>query len=642
MTRLIILFLTCFVIISCGTTPRIKPNDNQPVQEAPHSTSLSRILERITAANSPADIPGLRIEAAMLLIEEQRYDEANQQLAQVEFGAASGNEQSRYILLGLKLAVATENATLARSILELDKDQLFAQRPLSERHEVNQLRIQALELTGQFLRAAQYQSQTAGMLNEQQYWINHEQLWNNLRKVDIEELEQTTAPAQIDSNEWQGWVDLARTLKQSPYSLDQQIESISLWQNRWANHPAAQKLPEELELLQAAELNRPSKIVLALPLSGPLAAAGQAVREGFMAAYYEDQVRKPHNTEIIIHDTAREESFIDQYLSISAQGPDLIIGPLKKSSVEALARMNALPTPTLALNYIGPISPAADSDGPPSAQDSTETAQLDQPAQTQPIYQSPFTPLNLYQFGLAIEDEISQTLDLIAKQGKQNIVALCPDTTWGWRSCEDIEKNWNARNGRIIEKTFFDPNQENTKLIESLFKVDESKARYRALRQVIGWDLENTARRRADIDAIVLISKPQHARRLNPLFAFFYAGDIPVYSTSSINDGNINPNKDSDLNGIIFTETPWSLYNSPIKQQMHELLPDLSNRFDRLFALGADAYLLAPRLTVMQRFPDSKVSGYTGQLKITSDLIIQRSLNWAMFRNGKVQEAKLQ
>ena len=57
----------------------------------------------------------------------------------------------------------------------------------------------------------------------------------------------------------------------------------------------------------------------------------------------------------------------------------------------------------------------------------------------------------------------------------------------------------------------------------------------------------------------------------------------------------------------------------------------------RLYAMGVDAYRLAPRLGQLKTLPESQVDGLTGTLSLSPSQRIQRQLPWAEFRDGQVQ-----
>jgi len=79
-----------------------------------------------------------------------------------------------------------------------------------------------------------------------------------------------------------------------------------------------------------------------------------------------------------------------------------------------------------------------------------------------------------------------------------------------------------------------------------------------------------------------------------------------VYGTSLLYRGTPDPSRDSDLDGIAFTDLPWVLNSEQtLRPQLGKLFPSLGERYDRLFAFGVDSYYLASRLPVMEQ-----VEGY--------------------------------
>jgi hypothetical protein len=109
-----------------------------------------------------------------------------------------------------------------------------------------------------------------------------------------------------------------------------------------------------------------------------------------------------------------------------------------------------------------------------------------------------------------------------------------------------------------------------------------------------------------------------------------------VYSTSSINalDGRSN----TDLNGIMFADTPWIVAPQP----WIESLPGLYNeywpgerRLGRLHAMGYDAYQLIAALYAARTGPMQEIDGATGKLYLDSDGRVRRKLAWAQFQRGE-------
>jgi len=57
--------------------------------------------------------------------------------------------------------------------------------------------------------------------------------------------------------------------------------------------------------------------------------------------------------------------------------------------------------------------------------------------------------------------------------------------------------------------------------------------------------------------------------------------------------------------------------------------------FARLYALGADAFRLYPRLPMLRQFPNQRVYGLTGALSLTPDGRIVREQIWAKIDDGR-------
>jgi len=144
--------------------------------------------------------------------------------------------------------------------------------------------------------------------------------------------------------------------------------------------------------------------------------------------------------------------------------------------------------------------------------------------------------------------------------------------------------------------------------------------------------------RRQDVDFIFLAATPQQAQQIKPTLAYQYAGDVPVYATSHLFSGSMSAAQYRDLDGIRFCETPWLLdANDPLRQQVNSQWPQAGGSLGRLYAMGVDAFRLAPRLDQLKTLPDSRVEGLSGNLSLNAAQRVERRLPWAQFSNGQVQ-----
>jgi outer membrane PBP1 activator LpoA protein len=116
---------------------------------------------------------------------------------------------------------------------------------------------------------------------------------------------------------------------------------------------------------------------------------------------------------------------------------------------------------------------------------------------------------------------------------------------------------------------------------------------------------------------------------------------LPVYATSHVFNGKLDPQTDQDLNGLIFCDMPWllnpndggPLSASALQSQIQQTPPDVV----KLIALGLDAYRLVPELDRFRTDPQYRFAGATGSLSLQSGNRLQRQLECAQFEGGTLQ-----
>ncbi|MDO6825315.1 penicillin-binding protein activator [Marinobacter sp. 1_MG-2023] len=502
-------------------------------------------------------------------------------------------------LLAMAGAVALEDREWADTIVKTLSPDNFRSYNADLVNRAASLQAQTYALVGDRLSAAMtlmLLSQTDGTVNPQEI---HDQIWAFLKAVPDEKL--STANEGAIGFETEGWLELAASVRDPGLSIDDQGRVIRRWKNNWPSHPAAQILPSELQLIASLSENRPEKIVLALPLQGALTSAGKAIRDGFLAAYYQDESADRDKTDIRIVDTS-SQPFDELYKELAAQDIDLIIGPLEKEALASLTNMQALPVPALGLNYLAAGKKAPD---------------------------------GLYQFGLSAEDEARQIADRLSEQNINQVLALIPQGEWGDR-VEAALLNRMQRNGSValdIERFF---REDNLRAVTAdLLGITVSRDRAIQVERTIGLNVEFEPRRRQDAEAIVMVAEPAIARQFKPLFAFYFGGDLPVYSPSIVYEGTPDPARDRDLNQVIFTDIPWVLDSeNPLREEASKTLPGTQGQLGRLFAMGADAWQLSKRLPLLRQVQTATIDGQTGELTMTSEGSIHRSQLWAQFGSG--------
>jgi len=217
---------------------------------------------------------------------------------------------------------------------------------------------------------------------------------------------------------------------------------------------------------------------------------------------------------------------------------------------------------------------------------------------------------------------------------------IAPESNWGFRIHDAFAQALSNEGGTLIESAFYQDQSSLSETVARLLNTDESKQRKRRIQTITNTNFEFLPRRRQDIDAIFMIAKPETAKQLKPLFAYHYANNLPVFATSQVHKQS-SDGANKDLERIEFIEMPWMLSNTiDIKNQLTQIIPDSNEKYSRFYALGVDAFNLAPRLELLHEIQDSQIQGQTGTLSMGEGGIISRKMEWAKFRKGNAISIK--
>ena len=587
------IFCLAALLAACASSPTSNLGELPRTPQA----SIEQLLQQAGDSTSEqAEL--LRLSAADLAYRQKNIARAASILEKVQLESLKPAQQIYASTLRAELEMAREQPKAALRALSHPSMERLGELPVEQQVRSQLVRASALQASGQTLAAARERAFIAPLLSGEAAARNHQEIWTLVSSLPLEQLQ---ASGDADLN---GWVDLARATK-SAGTLEQQQQAIDNWLLQTPGHPAAQQLPETLVELKKLSSQPLSEIALLLPQDGQLANVARALRDGFLAAHYQAQQAGQNPPNIQIFDSSRIGSLDEFYRQAQASGVQLVVGPLEKPLVTQLSAREQLPITTLALNY-------------------SETAQEG--------------PAQLFQFGLAAEDEAREVARRAWADGHRRAVALVPSGDWGDRVLDAFRQSWQAQGGTLIAAEHVDQPVELAKQIAELFQLRESEARGKRLQSTLGDAVAAAPSRRRDIDFIFLAATPQQAQQIKPTLAFQYAGDVPVYATSHLFTGSHSQAQYLDLNGIMFCETPWLLnVNDPLRQQASSQWPQAGGSLGRLYAMGADAYQLAPRLTQLKALPETRLDGLSGSLSLNPAQRIERQLPWAEFRDGQVQ-----
>ncbi|WNW11698.1 penicillin-binding protein activator [Pseudomonas sp. DTU_2021_1001937_2_SI_NGA_ILE_001] len=592
--RLLSALCLAALLAACASSPSSNLGELPRTPDA----SIEQLLEQAANAKTPDKAATLRLSAADLANRQGNPGRAAQLLAQVQIDQLPPGLQVFASTLSAELALGRNQPKAALEALAHPSMQRLGELSTEQQVRTHMVHAKALEQDGQILPAVRERVFAGPLLEGQDASSNNDAIWKLVSALPPEQLQAT------GNDDLSGWLNLASAIKNAG-TLEQQQAAIDNWKAQNPKHPAAQQLPTALAQLRSLTSEPLTRIALLLPQEGPLANVAKALREGFLAAHYQAQQAGQNPPAIQVFDSSRVTSMDDFYRQAKAAGVQLVVGPLEKELVKQLSSRPQLPITTLALNY---------SDSPTAG------------------------PQELFQFGLAAEDEAREVARRAWSEGKRTAVAMVPKGEWGDRVLTAFNNSWRAKGGTLVAVERIDQPVDLARQIADMFQLRSSEGRAQRLQAATGSQVATQPSRRQDIDFMFLVATPQLAQQIKPTMVFQYAGDVPVYATSQLFTNSNDHAQYMDLNGVRFCDTPWLLNaNDPLRQQVVAQWPQAAGSLGRLYAMGVDAYRLAPRLTQLKALPDSRLDGLSGSLSLNQNRRVERQLPWAEFVNGQVQ-----
>ena len=324
------------------------------------------------------------------------------------------------------------------------------------------------------------------------------------------------------------------------------------------------------------------RVALLLPLQSPaLGQAADAVRAGFLAGHERDRDGIEVN---VIPSGDTPESTLDAYARAVA-GNDIVVGPLARSAVAAVAASPLVSKPTLALNH----------------------PQTDRPL-----------PPQMLLVGLSLEDEARQVADWAAREHPAGrALVLGGRAVWQQRVAGAFAARWSrlGNGNATVELPANDGYVDGNALAE--------------------------LRARVAADRPALVFAALDAGQLRQVRSAL-GTSMPTYAVSTANPGRTPGVPNPELDGIRLLDVPWAVQPDH-PQVMSYPRPVDADSLDmqRLYALGIDAFRLA-REIAQRPGSDFELDGVTGRLSVRMNngaWTLRRTGAAAVYRDGIGYEA---
>jgi outer membrane PBP1 activator LpoA protein len=275
-----------------------------------------------------------------------------------------------------------------------------------------------------------------------------------------------------------------------------------------------------------------------------------------------------------IYSSGEKPQDVLQAYADAAYECDIVVGPLSRDDVAAVAQSDRISKPTIAL-----AQPDWSGDG------------------------EIVLPQKMLMMGLSLEDEARQIANW-ADSGKKTSQAwiVSTDASWQRRTAAAFADEWKKR-GRT-QQTIELPDVEGYLAASSLVQLKE---RIQAEKPVL----------------VFLALDAQQAFEVRKVVG----NEVPMYGTSQINGipladrQSAEPtSKVDEMNGVRLVDIPWQLQADDLAVMSYPPLPLNQNQtrradLERLYALGIDAYRVAREIAMHE--PKFALDGVTGALTVS-------------------------
>ncbi|MGM0525305.1 MAG: penicillin-binding protein activator [Pseudomonadota bacterium] len=600
---LAVALLSAIVLTQCSSVE--KPTDDtevkqpiEPISEQSESVrSAEQWLQQAASAETSNKQQRALIGAALAFQQQQQWQQSAAVIGAIEAAADV-------------TSIAAQNLALfqlAKAHWYFNQQQwqqaINTIEPSLKRLNNREQRLQALILVADsYARLGEYWQASLSQIEAEQFnrqakaADSAEAIWRYLRQVSSQQLPERR-PLTTDTAGWWRVASLFQQYQRQPEQLAKQFQQ---WLSNYPDHHAKHVVEQWL----AGDWQAPDNIIALLPLSGRYAPQGTAVRDGLIAAAAESTLT------IQFIDTNRYDVEQQREQALQANATH-IIGPLLKQHVQAWLQEPLVGPYHLFLNEA----------------EMPESGIINQ---------------RYLQFALAPEDEARQAAARINDKTQRAPLLFSVANKSGQRLVNSFQQRWQQEDNPTVEVGWYNEQSDMQGIVEERLGISASKERIRQVKIAAGKIIvDEQERSRADIDAVYLPGNLEQVRLLKPFIDVNlspFAPPLTVFASSAVHERS-NMSGDADLSGVEFSESPAIIGQHSKSNYVKDWLQARSNtRLSdaRLFNMGYDSVYLLQQAALLNFVPGVSWSGFNGQLSVSFNRV-QRELNWAIFRDNKVQ-----
>lgn len=600
--RCLLLIVAALCFTGCGTR---SVDRSAALLESPVQTDSAYCLQQMQQSTGDRKT-SWQLLAIRSLLRESKHQQAGALFSRlpVKLDAAQRQERS---LLAVELKLAQNDIAGAQALLAKTGPSGFRGKQLS-RYRQCMVAVQQGKPSPALLRALMAQAPLLTTMQEKQR--NIDATWQVLITMPQEYVDSLNHDADsTDEQDIQGWLALRHVWSDNRGKPDGMKAGIRSWQKRWPQHPASEVLPSRLVRVMHFRSSSVSKIALMLPLSGQAARFGRVIYQGFEAGKYMSSPPLGGAPALLVYDTSTKP--VTQLLSLAKKdGATLVVGPLLKHHVRELLSSNT-GVDVLALN----------------------------------LPENPVFRDNVCYFALSPEDEARNAARHIRQQGKRFPLLLLPEGELSERVSGAFTQEWQKRGGGVVLAQRFGSVAGLKSGVNSGEGISLTGTpviihlpQQQPVREVVALHDSNGSFRRGQVDAVYIIATPQEMAYLRPMIEMRNGSrsGAMLYASSRSISSAAGPDFRLDMEGLQFSDIPALTGGNPGLKKRAMKAAHNDDFLARLYAMGADARMLANHFSQIRQMPGFTLDGNTGELSATSDCVISRELPWFRYRQGQI------
>lgn len=217
-------------------------------------------------------------------------------------------------------------------------------------------------------------------------------------------------------------------------------------------------------------------------------------------------------------------------------------------------------------------------------------------------------------YALSPESEAKAAAEKMFRDGQKTAYVSTPQDDFGQRAAEAFTTRWRQLTGNDADVRYYNSSE------DAIAGIQSTGANQGGL-YILG-----------NPDQVYDIKQGIDGTPLKGVFG--------IYTSSRSNSPANGSDYNTAMEGVKFSEIPLLADPSSDEYQKAANLAASDFQRMRLYAMGADAWLLANKFNEVSKVPGYKVSGLTGNLSAGQNCNIDRSLSWLQYRNGAVEQAQ--